>query len=1617
MYRKILSLILVMTLLLTSCSNHKTNSDNNGIDKGENNIVRDDKFELTALKSDNQGIDKNTGFQLSSKEKIDKSFINNNLEIIPDREYKIEEVTKTVYNILPLTSLENDKVYQVKLKDEEYVYSWAFQTNKKFEVESTIPANYSSYVPVNSGIEMYFTLNGFDKIDDFFEITPKVEGKFIYNNNSVIFVPVELESNINYTVKIKKGFSLQDGAQKLEEDYIFSFNTNTENKPQIHFESFLTNIYEGNPKVIQGYVDNSDKEAEYNINIFQYKDTNEFAKDIKNYADTGKISEAPENKSNIIKINTIKQKPYIKDRSYMMNAFFQLPELTKGYYLLEFNNADDSLKKTYHFIQINDMLLYDALFEDKILIFTADCKTGQGIKGAKITLNNEAIGTTDGSGILISDKLQNVKNEKSIYMKVEAKGYNDFIYATGRDYGFGYEEIYNSNKYMQYLDTDRPVYLPTDKINVWGYARYADNKAIKKVKIELVENYTDLVLESKYVDLTKIGTYQTAFEIKSITSQSCRINVYDNERLISVKYIDICEYTKPLYKLSGKVDKEYVYAGEKVNYTINGNFFDGSPAPNMELNYSSFHYGNGSFTEYNQIDKKVTLNEAGESIINVNTDLKSDNWRPVSVIMESRNNGAEDKTISTRNSIQIFPKHTMLEIEQNDVTKPQNFDVLLHELDLAKYKEKEYWEDKDLRGKPLEGSIHIEITEYYHEKQKVGEHYDFINKINVIDYNYSKIESKIYTENLNTVNGIVNVQIPNYRDDRNYTVIAYYDGDGGITEQSFLGSNRYYYQKLYYTIEKADKKEKYRINDTVKLKLDYNHEKAENAENDKLLILMMRNGLIDYKITDNTELQFEFKEDYLSNVMVNGIYIKNGYIYPVYYYNDLYYDRSERQIYFDISTDKEKYRPGEEVELKIKAKDENNKPCIADVNISVVDEAYFAVFEKNVRTLEQLYYTTGSTGLLGSYISNIDLSKNLDGGAEKGGGGGYDGYFRDEFKDTNVFKTLTTDKNGNASMKFKLADNLTSWRITYQAISDKKYAGSGTKNVTVSLPFYADLIMGKEYLKEDKISASLRVFGSEVISSEPVNYKVKIKDKATGKETEYNQTGEAGKYTNIFFDKLKEGQYEIYVYASQKNNKDGIKEEFKVVDSAIYFNNTDYYQLTDSTVLEKVYSNPIITLFNESKSDFYNSLSKISSSGGKRADQTLCSMIATKYINEYFDANLDYDEEELLQLVRSYESQEGGIRLLPYSAEDTELTAKLINMIDNKYLNTKAKIYFNNLIKNTDTYNTKIAASLWGVSKYKEPVLLTIYKLLEENNNLGERDKLYLSLALAELGDNNTAKKYYKELIKNNLKEDGEYLYFDSKTNETDSYELTALLSVLGVKLQDYENSDKLFKYIYNKPSKYTLSNLEQLIYIMNRDIMKLDEIKDLFGEVTVAADGVNRTYKLKLFDRESFAIEKEKIKAVKFSNIKGSIACKVEALGNKDDLDKNKTEDFSLSVSYSLNGASKEQKEYKHSDVVKVTIMPSFSSDIDKLHYEITYIIPSGFRYIDTYKDSMGWADVNGQKLKFDCYYDRKHSVTPIVFFMQAAQKGTYTVDYAVIKEQMENKLNYINKSSLTVR
>jgi hypothetical protein len=96
------------------------------------------------------------------------------------------------------------------------------------------------------------------------------------------------------------------------------------------------------------------------------------------------------------------------------------------------------------------------------------------------------------------------------------------------------------------------------------------------------------------------------------------------------------------------------------------------------------------------------------------------------------------------------------------------------------------------------------------------------------------------------------------------------------------------------------------------------------------------------------------------------------------------------------------------------------------------------------------------------YCSHKYSHKNqmLSAGAEGGGGGGGD---RSYFPDLALFTQIDTNSSGEATVKFKLPDTVTTWQINTQAISNDLEAGVVTTKLKASLPFFAVANFSKQY--------------------------------------------------------------------------------------------------------------------------------------------------------------------------------------------------------------------------------------------------------------------------------------------------------------------------------------------------------------------------------------------------------------------------------------------------------------------------------------------------------------------------------------------------------------------------
>ena len=88
---------------------------------------------------------------------------------------------------------------------------------------------------------------------------------------------------------------------------------------------------------------------------------------------------------------------------------------------------------------------------------------------------------------------------------------------------------------------------------------------------------------------------------------------------------------------------------------------------------------------------------------------------------------------------------------------------------------------------------------------------------------------------------------------------------------------------------------------------------------------------------------------------------------------------------------------------------------------------------------------------------------------------------------------------GRGSVSFDLPDNLTSWRITSQAVTPSMQAGINIRHLAVGLPLFVDATFAGEYLEADKPIIKLRAFGQALQPGQAVEFFARAPTWAWGK--------------------------------------------------------------------------------------------------------------------------------------------------------------------------------------------------------------------------------------------------------------------------------------------------------------------------------------------------------------------------------------------------------------------------------------------------------------------------------------------------------------------------------------
>lgn len=1739
-----------------------------------------DNFEFIPVKSDSLGVEPVSEYILKSKEPVDTNLIKENLKIEPAVAFEIQAVSDKEWKITPENPVEPNTVIQIALassyldekgEQQERDYSWAYQIKDTFKVVYSIPRDAGQDVPTDTGIEITFSHDNFIDYEKYFEITPAVEGAFEKHGRTLVFVPKDPFKNGSlYTVTVKKGIPLSDSSETLLDDYSVSFETSRNYDRDKYFYIYRRSM-EINSKeapIVQ-FSSRNLAQKTIDVDIYKFNDKDDYLKSIDARDKLPWWSYAKEefkyDTSSLSKVSSFTEK--IKKEDY--TEYIDFPyALKRGLYLAELN-IDGFTDQIW--IQVTDLSVYINVTKTNTIIWANDTTKKDLVGNTQIKLLGTDLNFSSGNDGIADFKTPeellnqafDLSQSKRYYFEISA-GNNTLIMPASQIYRtYWWEAPQEADDYWQYFYTDRPRYQSTDTIKYWGMLKKRDeNKIDEKITVTLFkEGYVDYYYQpvkivEKNISLSDLNAFEGEIKLDNMRPDYYTLEIKVGDKVIKRKYLSIEPYIKPAYQIEFVPDRHVAFAGETINVKARASFFEGTPVPDLKLIYETpdgiqkvvtndkgevdlvykkdyFECGNsyGCWPDYSSLSIKPEDSELAE----INADSYLRFYGPKIYLNTSTSYPSAGKA-----EIKITAKFYDLKAEEEGYRNNQ--------------------EDRLAPGTKISG----EVNKIKYLQIETGTKYDFINKKSYKTYRYERKEEIVDHFNVVTDQNGVYVYKRDVEPETSYEIkIKAYDSDGRFdtySEYLYYYNGRYFdrysdYNYSYYHFELAkpenadDKTTGYAVGDEVAASFMNNDQPMPDGQG-RYLYLQLQNGLQEYAASDNHEYKFKFEKRDIPNINLVGVYFDGSRYVTTqtsYYGESVAYDYNLNDLTITITPDKELYKPGENVSLSVDVKDVDNQPVQAEVNLNLIDEAYYAVASDYANPLDTIYSSVGP-GSLYSEVTHTAMAKEMD-GAEKGGclagetlvlmadgsekriekikkgdkiktfsdpvsqktaeaevtevwrniineyliingkirvspehqifsnnrftdagrlkvgdwlldyagekkkinsieikhtplavynlriepqntffaGGIYvhnqekGGGPREYFTDAALFQSLRTDASGKASIGFKLPDNITSWRVTAQGISKDLYAGINIAKIPVSLPVFAEVSIGDEYLSVEKPIARLRSYGTALSAGDEATFSID----ASSMGVSDSSILKAPVFQSVYYDlpALAFGKYNIIYKLSTAKGEDAIKLPIRVIASRLEAQAAKNEKLTTDTKIKAENNLPLaVVLSDEGQNQLYDDLLDLNWSWGDRVDQKISRQEAGRILNEVYSADLMKANFNAFD----YQLQSGGISLLPYSSEELELSARVASAGADYFDKESLAQYFYVKLEDKKSNREEISLALFGLASLKKPVLPRIGIWLKRED-LSAKERLYIAQALFDLGASEWSRNIYNEVLSEYGEEKTPYIMVHTSDNLDEVFGATALAATLATSLNARE-AEGLWKYLTENQILYgdyqnseNLFSLEKLNYIKHN----LPNLKPSPAKVTYELYGEKNEIEITGGRVYSIQLQPEHADELKFISVEGDVGISTRYIKPINAAEAAKDESIQIRREYYVNG--KRTSSFSEKDIIEVRLYVSFNSKAITGSYQITDFLPSGMAPVTKLYRGYGndchyWYPYNtdGQKVKYNISKNWRDSYCGgdyIRYFVRVKNRGEFKAEPAMIQSFINPAyINFSNEETVTI-
>ncbi len=679
--------------------------------------------------------------------------------------------------------------------------------------------------------------------------------------------------------------------------------------------------------------------------------------------------------------------------------------------------------------------------------------------------------------------------------------------------------------------TDRPLFRPGDMVYFKSIFRekenFGKNFPLKNVNQDKKQAYNVVIRNPFWEEvfnsseqITTGGELDGAWEIpKDSPLGAYELIVSINNQEFSTTF-HVQKFRKPKFLINLNFDKKRAILENKLTANLSANYAFGGSLANKEFTYKISLFGQEKNCQW-WCDSQDKLLSSGEGILdkngkfNIPIDLKFDNkenknirWN--TLILNATVIASDDEKSSIEKSLPFFHSERVISLENGKYFYPPKSEIT------------QTGTLMDLDKRPIKDTVSAELyLEKWVRSDRKGVNGDFYGDWQQENelINSEKIKSNEkgkFSWKLNTPEKAGNYFLRFTAKDKK--------GREEVSEKYFWISGN-----DFTSIRKNDQnrilkiftdKDSYNIGEDVEIFFPIADFEI-NPETSQATI--ERGEILDTLPIDITNNTVKFKTEswmtpnvYLS-VLLNGK-DKDGNQDIRWGSVNVRIADETKKLKVDIQPVQKIYKPGDEIELKIKTSI-NNSPTSASVTISVVDETLLALMSRPKLDLWKKFMANLPLGVslshtLANFTSEKQLQEILD-KIEKiksrlalghGGGGGDSakgGEFkpRGDFRDTATFiAKIRTDKNGEAIAKFKAPDNLTMWNIWAIGHTDNNAFGQSESSTQVTLPMLVSEILPNGFTSGDEVNIGVLIRrNNDKQKSAKIKVKLNIPDTITAK--------------------------------------------------------------------------------------------------------------------------------------------------------------------------------------------------------------------------------------------------------------------------------------------------------------------------------------------------------------------------------------------------------------------------------------------------------------------------------------------------------------------------------------